>query len=86
MVVLLIVAAVLCLPFILQLLGFAATGIVAGSIAAFCQALIGNVVAGSIFAVIQSFAAIFWGRFFGGHGIVLALIFIFALWKGYLWF
>ena len=38
-------------------LGFAPTGIAAGSVAAGCQAYIGNVAAGSTFATFQSLAA-----------------------------
>lgn len=78
----------LAVPFFgltLHVLGFTAAGIAAASFAAGWQAILGNVMAGSIFAVVQSFAALFWGSAFGSPGIVLALIFIFALWQGYLW-
>ncbi len=56
--------AVLCIltavvaPFIvLHVIGFGVAGVVAGSLAAAWQATIGNVVAGSVFAILQSFGA-----------------------------
>lgn len=86
MVFLLIGGAIVILCAILHALGFAASGIIAGSIAAIWQSSIGNVVAGTAFAAIQSFAALFWGRFLGLPGLGVALIFVIALWNGYLWY
>lgn len=79
------VAVVGFLGVILSALGFTPIGIAVGSLAAIVQAIIGNVVAGSVFAAVQSFAAVFWGRVFGIPGLTVAFIFILALWKGYLW-
>lgn len=70
---------------VLMIVGFGPFGIIAGSIATLVQSGIGNVVAGSLFSLIQSFAALFWGQVFGPPGITLALIFILALWGGFLW-
>jgi len=47
----------LLLPIVLLILGFTSSGVLAGSFAACCQSSIGNVVAGSCFAVTQSVAA-----------------------------
>lgn len=85
MVLILLVISILLIPLSLLALGFTPIGIVAGSIAALVQSSIGNVVFGSAFACIQSFAALFWGRAFGLPGLTFALVFIFALWNGYLW-
>ena len=49
-------AVVLWPAWILNLLGFSIIGPLAGSLAAFVQSLIGNVVAGSLFALLQSVA------------------------------
>lgn len=70
---------------VLLLTGFGPFGIIAGSIATIMQSGIGNVVAGSLFSLIQSYAALFWGKVFGPPGIFLAIIFILALWGGFLW-
>lgn len=43
--------------FFLAWLGFGAGGVVAGSIAAGVQSMIGNVAAGSLFAALQSLGA-----------------------------
>jgi len=51
-----IVAAPLIVPATLGTVGFSATGVVGGTIAASLQASIGNVVAGSTFAACQSMA------------------------------
>lgn len=45
------------MTFFLELIGFAASGVLPGSIAAGIQSTIGNVAAGSIFATCQSMAA-----------------------------
>lgn len=45
-------------PIVLGLLGFSSAGVVAGSIAAGVQSMIGNVAAGSIFAALQSAGAV----------------------------
>lgn len=46
--------AVLAAPVALGALGFTATGIAAGSLAAVTQAGIGNVIGGTLFATLQS--------------------------------
>ena len=43
---------------ILSLVGFGAGGIIKGSLAAWIQSLIGNVVPGSIFALLQAFGGL----------------------------
>lgn len=50
-------AAPVAVPAALGILGFSATGVVAGTTAAAIQASIGNVAAGSLFAAAQSVAA-----------------------------
>ena len=55
--VLLIIAVCVCLVYCLRGLGFGAAGVVAGSVAAALQVIIGNVVAGSWFAIAQSIGA-----------------------------
>lgn len=62
-------------------MGFGPFGIVAGSFASFVQSIIGCVASGSVFAVTQSLGALFWGRF---PGLTLVLIFLLALWNGYI--
>ncbi|KAH7116866.1 hypothetical protein B0J11DRAFT_537743 [Dendryphion nanum] len=57
-------AAVVLAPVALAAVGFGAGGVVAGSVAAGMQAGIGNVAAGSAFAILQSAGA-------GGAGIVI---------------
>jgi len=52
---------------ILGVIGFGAAGPIAGSFAAWIQSLIGNVIAGSLFATVQSFAM-------GGCAILLKII------------
>lgn len=60
-------------------LGFGPFGILAGSIASFVQSIIGNIVAGSVFAITQSLTALFWGKF-----LVPALAIVFILYyNGY---
>ena len=49
--------AVLLAPVALTAVGFGAGGVVAGSIAAYWQAMIGNVAGGSVFALLQSAGA-----------------------------
>ncbi len=51
---LIITGAIICIP---CLIGFGASGIVAGSTAAAMQSSIGNVAAGSAFSYFQSLAA-----------------------------
>ena len=52
-------ALVLAIPtLILPALGFGSAGITAGSIAAYIQSIIGNVSAGSFFALLQSTGAL----------------------------
>jgi len=51
-----IVGGAVAVPVTLAIVGFAPAGIAAGSIAAGIQSGIGNVVAGSVFAVLQSAA------------------------------
>jgi hypothetical protein len=51
---LIITGAVITIPFIL---GFGATGVIAGSTAAAIQSSIGNVAVGSTFSVLQSLGA-----------------------------
>lgn len=46
--------AIVSAPLIIGAVGFGAGGVVAGSVAAAWQATIGNVVAGSLFATLQS--------------------------------
>jgi len=48
------VTTVVALPVVASVIGFGGAGVVAGSIAAGAQASIGNVVAGSTFAALQS--------------------------------
>lgn len=78
----------LFVPIILILLGFTPFGILAGSIAALLQSIIFTSFPMFTFAfsAVQSFAAIFFGRALGLPGLTFALIFIFALWNGYLWY
>ena len=45
-------------PNALSIFGFSTTGVVAGSMAATIQATIGNVVAGSLFSILQSIGAV----------------------------
>ncbi|CAG8705568.1 10943_t:CDS:2, partial [Acaulospora colombiana] len=51
---------IVCLvaPLILLIIGFAPWGVIGGSLAAFIQSLIGDVVAGSLFALLQSLATV----------------------------
>ncbi|KAJ3051182.1 hypothetical protein HK097_007848 [Rhizophlyctis rosea] len=56
------IIVVACVPSVLAIAGFTAGGVAAGSVAAGAQAVIGNVVAGSAFAVLQSAGA-------GGAGL-----------------
>ncbi|KAI1760627.1 hypothetical protein GGR53DRAFT_509084 [Hypoxylon sp. FL1150] len=51
----------------LSLLGFGAAGITGGSIAAFIQSLIGNVIAGGPFAILQRAGMV-------GGGAIVAII------------
>jgi hypothetical protein len=51
------IAAPIFIPLILNAVGFSSGGVVAGTLAASWQAAIGNVVAGSLFAMLQSMAA-----------------------------
>ena len=44
-------------------MGFGAGGIIKGSLAAWIQSLIGNVVPGSIFALLQAFGGLWWAWF-----------------------
>lgn len=62
-------------------MGFGPFGIVAGSIASVIQSIIGNVASGSVFAVAQSFGALFWGRF---PALTLVLILVLGWWNGYI--
>ena len=55
--VLLIIVVCACLLCCLRGLGFGAAGVVVGSVAAALQAIIGNVAAGSTFAIAQSIGA-----------------------------
>ena len=52
-----VILCVIGVPFILLLLGFAPAGVVFGSFAAWWQSMIGNVAAGSLFALLQSAGA-----------------------------
>ena len=60
LIILLVVKIILVFFFkiILSMFGFGAGGIIAGSIAAWIQSLIGNVGAGSIFAFLQAFGGL----------------------------
>lgn len=80
-----IVIAIVLVGFIFHAMGFRAGGILLGSFAAWWQSMIGNVVAGTLFPLIQSVAALYWSRIFGPPGIAIALVFVIALWNGYLW-
>lgn len=55
--ILLVIAGLALFVCCLRGLGFGAAGVVAGSIAAAIQAIIGNVAAGSAFAIAQSIGA-----------------------------
>ena len=55
--VLLVVIACILLICCIRGVGFSAVGVVAGSIAAIVQSIIGNVAAGSAFAIAQSIGA-----------------------------
>lgn len=56
---------------VLPLIGFGAGGIIAGSLAATWQGTIGNVAAGSLFAILQSMGATTMGTFlFGTIGTI----------------
>ena len=55
--VLLVIAVCVLLLCCLRGLGFGAAGVIAGSVAAALQAIIGNVAAGSAFAIAQSIGA-----------------------------
>ena len=50
--------AISAIPVLLSYAGFTSTGVASGSIAAMTQASIGNVVAGSTFAALQSAGAV----------------------------
>ena len=52
------VSAVVATPVFLSYVGFSASGVVGGSIAAAAQSTIGNVAAGGIFATLQSVGAV----------------------------
>ena len=66
LIILLVVKIILVFFFkiILSMFGFGAGGIIAGSIAAWIQSLIGNVGAGSIFAFLQAFGGLWWSWFY----------------------
>lgn len=52
-----------------------------GSLSAFVQSYVGNVLALSVFAVVQYYAAVFWCRSLGTPGLIIAFILIFYTWK-----
>jgi hypothetical protein len=51
------IIAPILIPFILNVMGFGAGGVAAGSLAAALHAIIGNVAAGSVFAALQAMGA-----------------------------
>lgn len=85
MIILLIIGTVcfliLSVFFLLYLVGFGIYGILTGSLTAFIQSHVGNVMALSIFAITQYYAAVFWCRLLGTPGLIIAFILIFYLWK-----
>ena len=59
---------------LLSAIGFSSAGIVVGSIAAGIQAFFGNIGVGSIFALLQSFAASGFSFIFGIVGVGISVL------------
>lgn len=73
---------VLSVGFLLYIIGYKIIyGIMSGSLTAIVQSYVGNVFALSVFAIVQYYAALFWCRFLGHPGLVIAFVLIFYTWK-----
>ncbi|KZV64832.1 hypothetical protein PENSPDRAFT_738083 [Peniophora sp. CONT] len=73
-------AVAICIKPVLVLAGFTAKGVAAGSFAALWQSIIGNVVRGSVFALLQSLGMGAMLSWIWPIGLVLAAISAFVGW------